>query len=342
MCVCSQRLDMERLPASVFERRLLALDEGTFRAFVADLWRASGWRVAVDGRVLTATRDGVQQRLLVLPPRRLFPGLRAVDGPSAGDVVVSPRRIGTAGRLPRGVRGASVTDADDLRDRLCYALDEATRRDLAARYPWIDPDRSRASPSVPLVDVPRGSRSRRRVATALGVVLLASGFLALFGATGGLPAPDGSGPVDATEPASAGVHATIHSAVYDVERTCDRDPREVAVVASDALRGPDLDRGLVVLGEFWNPRHVRGVPADEWNEMMVDEALRAFRTADDVDVGEATVEAGESAPAETGESATVEATAVVNGSRSTYAFGFSYRTEQPYADCWVIDSFGPA
>lgn len=331
---------MVRVPASAFERRLLVLDRDALAAFVADLWRECGWTVAAEGALLEATRGAETRRLFVLPPRRLLPGLRSVTAPEGTvDAVVSARRIDAGTRLPRGIPDAPVEDADDLRDRLLYALGDATRRDLLARHLGYDVRASGTAatdPSVldrplPAVDVPA---STRPVLASLGVLLLVVGTVALLGATGGVPAPGATGTANATQPAAAGVHATVHSDVYDVDRTCDRDPREIAVAASDALRGPDLDRGLVVLGEFWNPRHVRGVPADEWNEMMVDDALHAFRRADEVDVGGAAIEPGVSAR--------VRVTALENDTRSAYDFRFSYRTEQPYADCWVIDYFGPA
>lgn len=344
---------MAGLPANAFDRRLLALDHDALAALVADLWSASGWTVSRDGAVVSVSRDGATRRLLVLPPRRLAPGLRSVSPPDRRvDVVVTARRIDEGGRLPPGTPDVAVEDADDLRDRLRYALDEEACREVLARHLGVDrsvvrePDHPPTGASQipglgtadlrspPPVEVPNRQQVSRSIGLVFGVVLVGIGVVALVAGIGGVTSSGGTGTVDAAEPAATGVYTSLESAVYDVDRTCEREPREVASVASAALRGPSLDRGLVVLGELWNPHHVQGVRAEEWNSMMVSEALRSYRRADRVEVGEASID--------TGESARVEATAIENGDRSPYVYRLSYRTQRPYANCWVLDEFGPA
>lgn len=383
---------MPRRSVPTFERRLLALDHDAFRSLVADLWRASGWAVSRDGTVIRVSREAETRRLLVLPPRRLFPGLRSIERPSAAvDAVVSPRRIGPDGRLPRGTPDVPIRDAADLWNRLLYGLAPADRRTLEQRYlgvepavdsppgsappesptatppessPETDPDRQShrggvaANESVggsiggsnggsngdsnggssgawplPAVEAPRPPQAGSLTAA----LLVAIAFLAVLGTTGVIVpsfANDTTGPGAAAVAPATEVHTTLESPVYDLDRTCEREPAEITAAVSAGLRGPDLDRSLVVLGEFWNPRHRRGIRGSDWTDTMTTESLLAYRHAEAVELGEGSVDPGESAQ--------VEAVAFRNGTHSTYVFRFRYRTTQPFADCWVVDGFGPA
>lgn len=320
--------------ARTVERHLLALDEESFLDFVAALWAESGWTVERDGAVVETTRPGETRRLLVLSPTRFFPGLRRA--PSVGgsvDGVVSPFRGTDRSRLPRGTPDASIVDAEDIHERLLYGVDEAARERLLADHLGIASDAPvSASIFVPLPAV-RAPRANRAAAAGTGVLLVLVGILVLLAATGAFsPGASSSGTVNASGPATAGAYATAEAPVYAAHPTCDRDPGAVVAIASSALRGPRLGKGLVVTGRFWNPRHVRGAPTGAWNEMMRGPDRLPYYDATGVRFDDPVVE---------GDRATVNATATINGAPVEYAFQMSRRSTAPKEGCWVIDRFEP-
>lgn len=119
---------MSTIPTSAFAGQLQQLDHAEFCSFVAELWALAGWETQVDRPVVTVSKNGVERRLLVLPPGRLA-RLRADLGTGEFDRVVSPH-VGTAS--PRGAPDVPVVDAEDLRHRLVYGTESDAAEALCA------------------------------------------------------------------------------------------------------------------------------------------------------------------------------------------------------------------
>lgn len=326
---------MASVTARALEHNLLALSDEAFATFVAECWAASGWSVSIDGSVVEATRSGDTRRLLVLPPRRVVPELRgAPDVEPPIDAIVSPYRAADRSRLPGGLPDAPIVDADGLRERLRYAIDEADADRLLASHLGIDADealgdaRSGRSPP-PVVHLPQ---SGTVVPVGLGLLLVVAGLAVLLAATGAFAPGDSTGTVNASGPTTAGAYTTSTASVYDAQPTCERSPREVATLSSDAVRGSSLGHGLGVLGRFWNPRFVDQSRSGFWNDRMRSDVRRAYYDAPSVTIGEAQID---------GRSAIVPAVARIDGTERQYAFEFTKRSQTPYEGCWVVDYFGP-
>lgn len=324
------------------ERRLLALSDAEFRAFVAALWEASGWTVERAGAELVVTREGERRRLLVLSPRRIAPGLRRAperpDEPPAGDdgdaidLVVSPYRTTDPSGLPRGLPDASILGAAELRERLWYAIDVEDRDRLLREYLGIDPaapaGRTGLTPLPPL----RLPTTRHAAAGAVGVALVVAGLLVLVTASGVLDAGS-SGGENATEVQGEGEVLLATSPGYDVSQTCERGPEEVVAVGAAAVRGPQLGRGLVTIGRFWDPTMVAGLPDGSWSDMMRRDELRAFYEAPSVEFSEPVVE---------GDTARVEAVASTDDGSERFAFELVRRDTSVGEGCWMIQTLDPA
>ncbi|AGN00101.1 hypothetical protein L593_00730 [Salinarchaeum sp. Harcht-Bsk1] len=321
--------------ARTIERHLLALDHDAFVEFVAALWTGSNWSVERGGPVLEIGRPGEQRRLLVLPPRRTFPGAwsaPAVEDADSIDAVVSPYRTAERSRLPRNLPVADVVTADGIRDRLLYALDESTRDRLLADHLGLDVEGSDATGLRPLPPV-RIPDAGRVTAAGVGVFLLLTGIAVLVAATGVFPGGSSTTTVNASGPTSAGAYASADSPVYQSTPTCTRSPREVVEVTTAAVRGPRLGAGLVVMGRFWNPTLVEGVPTGVWDEMMRSDARMEYYNSSSVRFDDAVV---------LGDDAVVRATAVLyDGTERVYEFSLSRRDSSPHEGCWVIDGFAP-
>jgi len=324
---------MAQPTASDLERHLLALDADAFVDFVAALWAESGWTVERAGPVVEASRPGETRRLLVLPPRRAFPRLRrapSVDLPI--DAVVSPYRGTDRSGLPRGVPDAPAVDAEGLRDRLLYAVEDAPRERLFLDHLGTSADGVASSGVTPLPPI-RAPSARPAAVAGAGALLVVVGLVLLLAATGAFsPGTSSAGTVNASVPTTAGAYATAESPVYDVHPNCERGPGEVVAISSAAVRGPRLGNGLVVIGRFWNPRHVRNAPTGVWNEMMRNDARSPYYRSTTVRFEDPMIE---------GDAATVRAVATIDGTETPYEFRLSKRSRSPLQGCWVIDGFGP-
>jgi len=211
------------LTPEALDSLLSDLDHASFVAFVADLRERAGWEVdrerAADGEsgadsegsVLVASRpDGERERLLVWTDERgrldrlLDTDPEPPAPPAAGetvDAVVARSRDAEAAAAVAEARNARLIDADDLHDRLLYAIDRESCRDLCATHfdRAVDPrpapepdDPGRAGPFQPRV-------------LLVGVALLGlvvAGGAGLPGGPGDDPAP---GAVD-SPPGTAGVN----------------------------------------------------------------------------------------------------------------------------------------
>ncbi|WP_460919203.1 hypothetical protein [Salinarchaeum chitinilyticum] len=326
---------MGSLSARTLERQLLALDGDAFVEFVAALWRASGWTVRRDGSVLHASRHGASKRLLVLPPQRIAPSLRRGPTTTAPvDVVVAPFSVASTSELPRGTPDAEIVDVAGLRDRLYYALNDETRTRLLASHLGVTSNEDGPSGRFGPFPVLRAPAPGRATVASVGTILLLAGALLLVVATG-VPfgGSSSSGMVDATEPATAGGYSTAAASVYDAHRTCERGPGEVVRISTEAVRGSSLSRGLVVMGDFWNPRLVQAMPTGVWYERMQSEDRQPFYAASEVTLAAPTID---------GDDAVVNATATVDGQQRAYAFSLSKTSTASGESCWVIDQFAPA
>lgn len=321
---------MESPSAGTLERRLLTLDHDGFADFVADLWRACGWDVTREGYELEVARQRESKRFLVIPPNRIAPGLRRAPAPEGRiDAVVSPLANADRSTLPRGTPDVPIVDVAGIRERLQYAVDEETRRRLLAEHLGLDgDDDSVGGPwAVLALRVPNSGRA----SAAVGVFLVLTGLAIVLVATG-VPFGDStSGTANASEPQSAGSITTASADIYDARPTCERGPGEVVAVSANATRGSSLSRGLVVMGGFWNPRHVRAMPDGTWWEMMTTEERVAFYDADSVTFDEPSIDDDE---------ATVVATATIDGEEREYRFGLGRGDRSAGEGCWMIERFG--
>lgn len=331
---------MGSISTETLERQLHALDADAFVEFVATLWRESGWTVdrAGDrtGSVLELSRQGASRRLLVLPPRRVAPSLRRAPTPNGRiDAVVAPYTVPADSALPRSTPAAEIVDVSGIRDRLYYALDDEPRERLLASQLGVRPDDEPGSsrtlgPLPPL----RVTRVRGAAAASVGVLLLLAAVLLFVLATGALfGGSSSSGMVDATEPSSTGSVTTASAPVYDADRNCERGPGEVVQLSAEAVRGSSLSRGLVVMGDFWNPVQLQAIPSGVWFDQMQSNDRLAFYGASDLTLAEPTVN---------GDEAVVNATATDDGTDYPYRFELSEITNDSGEHCWVIDVFAPA
>jgi len=323
--------------ARTIERHLLALDHDEFVEFVAALWAGSDWSVDRDGLVLDVTRGSEQHRLLVLPPRRILPGAwsaPSIDETSSIDAVVSPYRTTDRSRLPRSLPEADLVTATELRERLLYGVPESTRTRLLSDSLCLD-DRSDGVGAglrpIPAVRVPEASRV---TAAGVGLLFLVAGIAVLFVATGLFSGSSTPAMVNASGPTSAGAYTSADAPVYQATPTCERGPREVVEISTEAVRGPRLGAGLVVIGRFWNPTLVEGAPRGIWNEMMRTDARMDYYNSSSVSFDD---------PLIAGDDATVRATAVLatNGTERAYEFSLSRRDSSSQEGCWVINGFAP-
>jgi hypothetical protein len=170
----------------------------------------------------------------------------------------------------------------------------------------------------------------RASAASAGLLLVLTGLAIVLVATG-LPFGDSaSGTANASEPQSAGSVTTASAAIYDAQPTCQRGPGEIVEISVNATRGSSLSRGMVVMGRFWNPRHVRGMPPGAWRDMVTADELMAFYGAESVTIGE---------PRFDGEESIVPATATIDGDEREYVFALSQGDRTMGEDCWMIDRF---
>lgn len=324
---------MECPSTRTIERRLLSLDHEGFVGFVAELWAASGWDVARDDRELVVSRQGESKRLLVLSPYRTVPRLRrAPEHTEPIDAVVSPYAGTDLADLPRGMPKAPIVDAERIRERLCYAIEEEPRdRLLETLGAGTGGGRVVHGPgSVAPLRVPRPTRTS---AASVGLLLVLLGVATLLVATG-VPFGDAaSGTANASEPQSAGGFATASAAVYDAYPNCERGPREIVEISSNATRGSSLSRGLVVMGDFWNPNYVEASPHGTWYEFMRSDAHLEYYGAESVTLGEPRID---------GEEATVIATATIDGEERQYVYELG-RGDRPMGEgCWMLERFARA
>lgn len=97
-------------------------------AFVADVWAASGWETAVDGRHVTATRGESTQKLLWYEDAR-------EESEDAKEEPVDPREDDDGARTgDLDTDGARLLDAGDLFERLAYAVPDDERASLLERH----------------------------------------------------------------------------------------------------------------------------------------------------------------------------------------------------------------
>lgn len=323
---------MSRPSIGRIERHLLALDHEGFCEFVADLWEACGWEVSRDGHVLELSRQRASKRLLVLPPRRFFPRFRrAPETTGPIDAVVSPLTGTDRSTIPRGTPAVPVIDAEEIHERLVYALDEETRERLLLTHLGIE-DCDRPDEGRSVVPALRISRIDTSSVASAGLLFVLAG-LAILLVTAGIPIGDSaSGTADASESDGVGGVATASADVYDAYPNCQRGPGEVAEISADATRGSSFGRGLAVMGNFWNPRHVSSLPNHAWRDMVTTEAHMAFYDAESVTIREPEVD---------GDDATVIANATIDGETRQYRFELG-RGERTMGDgCWMIEAFGP-
>lgn len=212
------------LGPAAFAAELRRLDEATLAAFVADLWRARGREVSVDGTTVTVRRaadagerrstsgresPGEETRTLAVTHRHP----RAADADGGVDAVVTSRRLGDA---RDGPVAAAAIDADELRRTALYAVDRRTYADLCDRYfdrPAFVADGvdGGASTLRDRLRRPASALSRRGLAGAgLGVVLVVA---LVAGALPGVPGLDSGGPdaggQPATDPPAAAATVTV-------------------------------------------------------------------------------------------------------------------------------------
>lgn len=178
---------MSTVPSGTFATQLSALDHDEFCSFVADVWAASGWETSVEGSVVTARKADRTERLLIVSSSRLGRFFSSSSPDRAVDGVVSPR-IEDADWSASGAPEAPVVDADELRHRLLYGLDDAGAR-LCREYLDIELRGGEYAE--------QGGR-RRLVSVALAslaVVLVASGLAVVLGL---VPVLDGGQTVEAS------------------------------------------------------------------------------------------------------------------------------------------------
>jgi outer membrane protein assembly factor BamB len=176
---------MTAIPLSALADRLQSLPQDDLVAFVADLCAASGWETSVEGPVVVATEGGSTRQLLVLQATRV-PRLRsAPETTGPVDLVVTPRVSPATSALPRGTPDVPVVSAEDLRNRLLYAVD-ADVGDKLARDHFGVPARSddwtpaepallRAARTFHGVDDPDEAPVSRRAALGIVGASLAAG-----------------------------------------------------------------------------------------------------------------------------------------------------------------------
>lgn len=219
----------------VLRRRLRRLDTAGLARFVAALWATTGWSTAVRGRrVIAERRDPRRERRVLAVVAG--PGSAAATlfrPPSDADLLVAPVGHWT-GRALAGRTGLSVVDANDLAERLTYAVDAEARDHLLGSY------------------LPgSGEVTTRRAAVSMAAVALG-----VATAHGVAPRP----PVDGTpEPgvrsrldgvASYGSpaittygereeKAAVRVADEEESGPCRRDPRALATDVADVLWGSD-------------------------------------------------------------------------------------------------------
>ncbi|MFB6229483.1 MAG: NEW3 domain-containing protein [Halobacteriales archaeon] len=202
-----------QLTPDALESLLVDLDDGEFAAFVADLYERTGHDTGREGSVITTIAPGGdRERLLVWTDgrtriERLFgtdppdPDMEGIDA-----VVTRGRDAATAAAIAEEA-GADLLETIDLHDRLLYAMDRETCRDLCQVHfnrsveprPASEDDSENAPFSVP-------SRSQTALAgvvvCGLLVVVVAGvpggtsgGIPAIPGERSGVAGPTASGPV---------------------------------------------------------------------------------------------------------------------------------------------------
>ncbi|MFB6229481.1 MAG: hypothetical protein ABEH88_13200 [Halobacteriales archaeon] len=192
-----------RLTPETLESLLAGREKDAFAAFVADLYERTGYETEQRGSVVTAVApDGDRERLLVwTDDRSPIKRLLGTDPPhpDAGgiDAVVSRDRDAAAAAAIAEDIGADHLGTAALHDRLLYAMDRETCRDLCQAHfdRAVEPRPAPAeeSESASLAGLPGG-----RIALAALVVC----SLIVLGAAGlpGAMTPDGAATVPGEAP----------------------------------------------------------------------------------------------------------------------------------------------
>jgi uncharacterized membrane protein len=127
------------LTPAALESLLADASHEAFVAFLADLRERCGWAVDREGSVLTVTRDGDRERLLVWTDdrgrlERLLGAGPAVPDAGPVDAVVTRPRDATSAAAVAEDRGAAVIDTAGIHDRLLYAIDRESARALCEAH----------------------------------------------------------------------------------------------------------------------------------------------------------------------------------------------------------------
>jgi len=127
------------LTPAALESLLADASHEAFVAFLADLRERCGWAVDREGSVLTVTRDGDRERLLVWTDdrgrlERLLGAGPAVPDAGPVDAVVTRSRDATSAAVVAEDRGAAVIDTAGIHDRLLYAIDRESARALCEAH----------------------------------------------------------------------------------------------------------------------------------------------------------------------------------------------------------------
>jgi hypothetical protein len=194
--------DPLQLTPGALESLLADRDADAVAAFVADLYEQTGRNGRREGRVVTVPgRNGDGERLLVWTDdrgriERLFGGDPPAPDVDAVDAVVITRREAGEARAIVTDLDADLLDVDDLHDRLLYAMDRDSCRDLCREH-FDRPVDPKPAPGDGSGGIGVGSLSRPRLALAAVVVcgLLVAGAAGLpdGGAPDGIPLVPGNG-----------------------------------------------------------------------------------------------------------------------------------------------------
>ncbi|MFB6229482.1 MAG: hypothetical protein ABEH88_13205 [Halobacteriales archaeon] len=192
-----------RLTPETLESLLAGREKDAFAAFVADLYERTGHETEQRANVITTTApNGDRERLLVwTDDRTRIERLLGTDPPEVDvediDAVVSLGRDAATAATTAAEADADLLETTDLHDRLLYAMDRETCRDLCQAHfdRAVEPRPAPAeeSESASLAGLPGG-----RIALAALVVC----SLIVLGAAGlpGAMTPDGAATVPGEAP----------------------------------------------------------------------------------------------------------------------------------------------
>jgi hypothetical protein len=203
-----------RLTSDALESLLADLDDGSFAAFVVDLYERTGYDTERHGNVVTAVAPGeAPERVLVwTDDRTRIERLLGIDPPDPDpeeiNTVVCRDQDATAAAAVAETLDADRLGTGTLHDRLLYAMDRDTCRDLCQTHfdRAVEP---RPAPPENSEDTPSPDLSRGGIALA-GLVLcglIAAGVAGLPGAMtpeGDVTVPD-VGPGQTNPPESGPV-----------------------------------------------------------------------------------------------------------------------------------------